>query len=155
MKLKRSLYASAFVLAVAACGGEKAVLHMQPVNTADVHVTPNEIKVSGKKLWVKVMVANASNGTLMIQRDQILAHLPNGQTLTRAIGTGGGYGWGYAYVDTHAPYVVPPGAMHPVNFEFEEQGFKWSDVPSVQIDFAGAVTRDGQPVAVPAFVVSR
>ena len=131
------------------------MLHMAPVDSADVHVTPTEIVYSGKKLWIKIMVQNNSKGTLMIQRDQMVAHLPNGQTLSRAVGTGGvGWGYGYAY-DTHAPYVLPPGAMHPVNVEFEEQGFKWKEIPSAQIDFGGAITRDGQPVVVPPFVVSR
>ena len=152
--MKRFLYASAVVLAFAACGGDKEVLHMQNVDTAELHVTPTEIRISGKKLWLKLNVANATNGTLMIQRDQIVAHLPNGQTLTRAIAKGG-YGWGYAYVNTHQPYIIPPGAMHPLNVEYEEQGFKWKDIPSVQIDFAGAATINGQPVAVPAFVVQR
>ncbi len=136
------------------CGGGKIILHMQgPVQSADIHVTPTELMISGKKLWVKLQVQNASSGMLMLQRDQIVVHLPNGQTLTRAIGTGGwGYGYGY---DLHQPYVIPPGAIHPVYVEFEEQGFKWKEIPSAQIDFAGALTRDGQPVAVPPFVVSQ
>jgi hypothetical protein len=148
----------AFVLPVAltlaGCGGGKVVMHMAPVNSADVNVSPTELVVSGKKLWLKLMVQNNSKGTLMIQRDQIVAHLPNGQTLSRAVATGG-WGYGYAVYDTHAPYVLPPGAMHPVNVEYEEQGFKWKEIPSAQIDFAGAVTRDGQPVTVPPFVVSQ
>jgi hypothetical protein len=156
--MKRFVQASALVVTLSACGGEKAVLHMQPVATADVRVTPTELKISGKKLWIKLMVSNSSSGVLMIQRDQIVAHIPGGQTLTRAMGTYGGYGWGYGYgaeYASHQPYVLPPGAMHPVYVEFEQQGFKWEDIPSAQIDFAGAVTRDGQIVPVPAFVVSR
>ncbi len=141
-------------LTLVACGGGKIVLHMQgPVQSADIHVTPTELIISGKKLWVKLLVQNASSGTLIIQRDQIVAHLPNGQTLTRAIGTGG---WGYygAYA-THEPYVLPPGAIHPVYVEYEEQGFKWKEMPSAQLDFAGAITRDGQPVVIPPFIVSQ
>jgi hypothetical protein len=133
------------------------MLHMQPVDTADVHIVPTEVMFSGKKLWVKLIVTNNSKGTIIIQRDQMTAHLPSGQTLTRAMGTYAG-GWGYAYgagYTTHEPYVMPPGSMHPVYVEFEEQGFKWRDIPSAQVDFAGAITRDGQPVSVPAFVVSR
>ncbi len=158
--MNRSVYAVALAATLAACGGERATLHMQPVATADVSVTPTEITISGKKLWVKLMVQNRTSGVVMLQRDQIVAHLPNGQTLARAMGTyGGGWGYGYAYAGgyegIHAPYIMPPGSMHPVYVEFEEQGFKWQDIPSAQIDFAGAITKDGQAVPVPPFVVSR
>jgi hypothetical protein len=136
---------------LAACGGEKITLHMQgAVQSNDIRVTPTELVVSGKKLWIKLIVQNATAGTLLIQRDQIVAHLPNGMTLTRAIGSGA---WGY--VPSHEPYVVPPGAMHPVYFEYDEQGFKWKDIGSVQIDFGGAITNNGQPVVVPPFVISQ
>jgi hypothetical protein len=138
------------VVATAACGGEKVYLRMQNVDTADVHVVPTEIMISGAKLWVKIMVTNGSQGTLLLQRDQITCHVPNGMTLTRAVGT-----WGHAYGAGYAPYILPPGAMHPVYIEFEEQGFKWKDMPSAQIDFNTAITKDGQPVAVPPFTVSR
>jgi hypothetical protein len=108
---------------------------------------------------VKLMVMNTTNGPLMVQRDQIFARLPNGQSLTRAVGSGAyGYGWGYGYnVESalHLPYYLPPGAMHPVHVEFEEQGFKWDDVPSLWIDFGGAVTRNGEVVRVPPFVLTR
>jgi hypothetical protein len=158
--MNRLLYAlilAATLLASAACGGGKVVLRMQPVESADIRVTPTDVYLSGKKLWIKILVQNTSSGTLIIQRDQMLAHLPNGQTLTRAMGTYGGWGYGYGagYAGIHEPYVLPPGVMHPVYIEFEELGFKWKDIPGAQIDFAGAITRDGQPVVVPPFVVSR
>jgi hypothetical protein len=158
--MNRALYALLLTVTLAACGGGKIVLHMQPVATASVNVTPTELVISGKKLWVKIIVQNNTNGTLMLQRDQMVAHLPNGQTVARAMGTyGGGWGYGYAYAGgyegIHAPYVLPPGAMHPVYVEFEEQGFKWKDIPSATIDFGNGITRDGQPVAVPPFTVSQ
>jgi hypothetical protein len=156
--MSKLYYSIALSLALVGCGGGKIVLRMQPqpVDTADVHVTPTELMISGKKLWVKLQVQNLSAGTLLIQRDQIVAHLPNGQTLTRAIGTyGGGWGYGYGAYEAHMPYALPPGAIHPVYVEYEEQGFKWKEMPSAQIDFGASITRDGQPVAVPPFIVSR
>jgi hypothetical protein len=159
--MSRLLYVFALAFALSACGGETIVLRMQPVASADVRVTPTELIVKGKKLWIKLIVQNMTDGVIMIQRDQMVAHLPNGQTLARAMGTYGGVGWGYGYAyaggyeGIHAPYVLPPGAMHPVYVEYEQQGFKWEDVPSVQIDFAGAITRDGKPLPVPPFVLSR
>jgi hypothetical protein len=135
----------ALTVAVAACGGEKIVLHAQPVDSAGVHVQPLDIYVGGKKLWVRLSVTNSGTGTLIVQRDAVVAHTPNGQTIGRAQGT---YG-------LHEPYVIPAGGMHLVYVEFEEQGFKWKDMPSATIDFANAVTRDGQPVVVTPFAVSR
>jgi hypothetical protein len=150
--MTKLVYSIALAFALVACGGSKIILRMQPIDTADVNVTPTELMISGKKLWVKLQVQNRSTGTLLIQRDQIVAHLPNGQTLTRAIGS---MGWGYGVYDAHVPYVLPPGAIHPIYVEYEEQGFKWKDQPSAQIDFGAAITRDGQPVTVPQFIVSR
>jgi hypothetical protein len=143
--MNRIIYAVIFAVALAACGGGKVVLRAQPVDSAEVHVIPLEVYLSGKKLWVRINVQNTSQGTLIIQRDAMLAHLPNGQTLTRAMGS-----WGL-----HEPYVLPPGAMHPVYVEFEAQGFKWQDMPGAQIDFANGVTLNGQPIVVPPFTVSR
>jgi hypothetical protein len=154
--MSKLFYSIPLALGLVACGGGKIVLRMQPqpLATADVRVTPTELEISGKKLWVKLQVQNLSTGTILIQRDQIIAHLPSGQTLTRAIGTGG-WGYGYGVYDAHMPYALPPGAIHPVYVEYEEQGFKWKEMPSAQIDFGAAITRDGQPVAVPPFIVSR
>ncbi len=113
--MNKLLYVGVLAAALAGCGGEKIVLHAQPLDSADIHVQPLDVYVNGKKLWVRVQVTNASKGTLMVQRDAMTAHLPNGQTINRAMGT---YG-------THDPYVILPGAMHLVYVEFEEQGFKW------------------------------
>ncbi len=143
--MNKLIYASILAATVAGCGGGKIILHAQPVDSPDIHVTPLDVYVGGKKLWVRLQVTNASQGTLILQRDAMTAHLPNGQTLTRAMGT---YGM-------HEPYVLPPGAMHLVYVEFEEQGFKWKDIPSAQVDFAGAITKNGQPVVVPPFLVAR
>jgi hypothetical protein len=132
-------------MVIAGCGGEKIVMHAQPLDSPDLHVTPTELRVGGTKLWVKLMVQNVGQGTLILQRDAMVAHLPNGQTVPRAMGS-----WG-----THEPYVITPGAVHPVYVEFDQQGFKWADVPSVQIDFNSAITKDGKPLTVPAFVVTR
>jgi hypothetical protein len=143
--MNRTFYTLLFPMVLAGCGGEKIVMHAQPLDSADIRVTPTELRVGGKKLWVKVMVQNTGTGTLILQRDAMTAHLPSGQTVPRAMG-----GWGL-----HEPYVITPGAVHPVYVEFEEQGFKWSDVPSAQIDFTNAITKDGKPLTVPPFLVTR
>ncbi|HEY2510452.1 MAG TPA: hypothetical protein VGI39_06340 [Polyangiaceae bacterium] len=141
-KLGASLF---FAVALAACGGHKEYMRAEPVQTADVNVTPMQVWTGGGKLWVRVNVANASQGTLTVVRDAMTVHLGNGMSIGRSAGS----------TSTHNPYVIPPGASHAVYAEFEEQGFKWEDVPGVQVDFTNAITKDGQAVAVPPLVVAR
>jgi hypothetical protein len=144
--MRNFIFASSLLLSLAACPGEKIVLHAQPLASADVQVSPLELYVDGEKLWVRVLVTNTSQGTITVQRDAMTAHLPNGTVIPRAMGTFG---------SVHTPYVLPPGGVHPVYVEFAAQGFDWKDVPTAQIDFTGAVTRDGQAVQVPPFVVAQ
>jgi hypothetical protein len=143
--MKLILSSALVSLALAGCGGEKIVLHTQPLDTADIHVTATEARIGGKKLWLKLMIQNNGSGTLIVTRDAMTAHLPNGQTLNRAVGS-----W-----TSHEPYVITPHGLHPVFVEFEQQGFEWKDVPQAQIDFTNAITKDGQPLSVPPFVVTR
>jgi hypothetical protein len=39
--------------------------------------------------------------------------------------------------------------------EYEQRSFVWRDVPSVEVDFDGAITRDGARVDVPPLLVRR
>jgi hypothetical protein len=133
---------------------------MEPVASADIQVTPTQIVTRGNTLRVKILVKNSSAGTMTLERDKILVHLPSGQTVTRAPGVPYGEGlwgsyYGYGGWVTHEPYVLPPGATHPVDVSFDALGFEWKDVPSAQVDFDGAITRDGQAVFVPPFAVGR
>ncbi len=126
-------------LSMAACGGGKEYWHAQAVTSPDVTVTPTQIWVGGKKLWVRLNVQNGSKGTLIVNRDAIVAHTATGQTVGRASG---------AYTQ-HEPYVIMPGSFHPVYVEFEEQGFNWREAGGVQIDLGKAIMKDGQPVVAP------
>jgi hypothetical protein len=150
---------AALVLTLAACT-PGIVLHGQPVDSARIRVSPTEVGLSGAKLSVKLVVENSSETTLVIRPDQIVVRLSTGQVVTRAAGKPYGEGiWGSYYGGggwvTHDPDVLPPGTRRAVDVEYEELGFVWADFPSVQVDFDGAVTRDGQPVVLPALVVSR
>ena len=123
-------------------------------------MTPTEVGLSGAKLSVKLVVENTSETTLVVRPDQIVVRLSTGQVVTRDAGKPYGEGiWGSYYGGggwvTHEPDVLPPGTRHAVNVEYEELGFAWTDFPSVKVDFDGAVTRDGEPVVLPALVVSR
>jgi hypothetical protein len=87
---------------------------------------------------------NGTDQPIIVDRDQIVARLPSGAVIHRAEGT----------YSQHAPYMIPPGAGHPVYVEFAGEGFDWRDVPSAQIDFSPGVTANGQPVAVPPLAVA-
>jgi hypothetical protein len=126
-----------------ACGGGKRVWAVQPV-TGPVTIQPEEVWVRGGKLWVRVVVVNNTGAPIVVDRDQIVAHLPNGAVVRRAEGT----------YTQHMPYVIPPGAGHPVYVEFYGEGFNWRDVPNAQVDFSPGVTTNGQPVAVPPLTVA-
>ena len=98
-----------FVLAslLSACGGGKHFWAAQPVN-GPVSIQPEEVWVHHSKLWVRTNVVNGTDQPIMIDRDQIVARLPNGAMVHRASGS----------ATVHAPYVVPPGASHAVYVEF-------------------------------------
>jgi hypothetical protein len=153
-------HAGALALAVAACAPARVVLHAQPVEQGDIHVSPLEAALRGDKLSLKLAVQNRSDATLVIRPDRVVVRLPTGHTVTRAMGMPYGEGmWGSYYGGggwvTHDPDVLPPGGTRVVDVEYEELGFEWTDFAKVEVDFDGAITRDSQPVVVPALVVSR
>jgi len=121
-----------------ACGGGKTYMRAQTVQSAGVLVQPTDVWIGGHKLWVRVDLANQGPAPLIVNRDAIVARLPNGQTVPRAVGR----------TTVHNEYMIPPGASHAVWVEFEEAGFDWHAVPQVTIDFTPAVMRAGQPVPV-------
>jgi hypothetical protein len=126
------------------CGGHKEYMHAQAVTSPDITVQPLEIWIGGKKLWVRVNVQNNSKSVVVVNRDAMTAHLGNGRTVGRAMGS----------YTQHEPYNIMPGSFHPVYVEFSQEGFNWHEVGPVQIDFTGAVLKDGAPVAVPPLVAA-
>jgi hypothetical protein len=124
------------VLALLACS--KTYLHAETARGDGVTVQPTQVWIGGHKLWVRVNVMNESPEPILVDRDAIVARLPNGQTVERAVGR----------TSLHGAYTVPPGGFHAVYVEFEERGFDWDTVPSVTIDFTRGITRGGMPVRV-------
>jgi hypothetical protein len=130
-------------LTLACGGGGKHFWSAQPVS-GPITIQPQEIWAHGGKLWVRTMVTNGTQAPINIDRDQVVARLPNGAVAHRAAG---------AYT-LHAPYMVPPGGVHEVYVEFGAEAGPWRDVPSAQIDFSAAITSNGQPVQVPPLTVA-
>ncbi len=124
------------VLALVAC--TKSYLHADVAQAEGVVVQPLETWIGGHKLWVRVDVVNEGQEAITVNRDAIVARLPSGQVVGRAVGR-----W-----TQHEAYVVPPQATHPVYVEFEEAGFDWDRTPSVTIDFGHALMRGNQPIVV-------
>jgi hypothetical protein len=133
----------AMSLSVVGCGS-KEYLRAQSIATPDVTVTPLQVWIGGKKLWVRVNIQNNGRSMIAVDRDAMTARTAAGQTVPRAIGT----------YTQHEPYNILPGSFHPVYVEFEEAGFDWRDAGVVQVDFSHSILRDGQAVPVPLLAVS-
>ena len=130
-------------LSAVACG-HKEVWHTQVAEQNGVRIVPEQVYVSGHKLWVRTTVVNGTQQAMLILRDEIVVRLPNGAVVPRAAGR----------TSLHQPYNVMPGGAHEVYVEFEDNGFDWRAVPSVNVDFSPGVTLDGQPVQLAPLVAS-
>ena len=129
---------------VIACGGGKRYWVAQAA-PGPITIQPEQVWVAHGKLWVRTNVVNGTNQPIMINRDSIVARLPNGAVVPRAAGS----------ATIHAPYLIPPGASHAVYVEFYGGELDWDTVPTAQIDFSSGVTMNGQPIAVPPLTVSK
>ncbi len=115
------------ILALVAC--TKSYLHAELAQAEDVIVQPENVWIDRHKLWVRVEVINQGDEHIVVNRDAIVARLPSGQIVDRAMGR----------TTVHATYVIPPKASRAVYVEFAEAGFDWDRVPSVTIDFTNAI----------------
>ena len=116
----------------------KTYLHAEAAQAEGVVVQPMQAWIGGHKLWVRVNVINEGSEPILVDRDAVVARLPSGQSVGRALGR----------TSLHGAYMIPPSASHPVYVEFEEAGFDWDTVPRVTIDFTQAITRGAQHVPV-------
>lgn len=139
----RTLLFVVLLVSLVACGGGKHFWLAQ-AQPGPITIQPQEVWAHGHKLWVRASVVNGTAQPILVDRDQIIARLPNGAVVHRAMGT----------YTQHAPYMIPPGGGHEVYVEFAEEGFDWHDVPTAQIDFSPGVLVNGQPVTVPPLAVT-
>ena len=124
-------------------GCSKHYFHADVAEYEGVTVQPMQITTSAHKLWVKVMVTNSGTQPIVVNRDAIVARLPSGQVIGRAMGT----------YTVHDAYFIPGGMSHEVYVEFHEAGFDWDTVPQVTIDFSRGMTRNGQRLPIQMGVV--
>ncbi len=116
----------------------KSYLRAETAQAEGVVVQPLQVWIGGQKLWVRVTVANEGSEPIVVDRDQVVARLPSGQTIGRSVGK----------TSLHGAYFIPPHTSHLVYVEFEEQGFDWDAVPRAVIDFTPAMTRGNQHISV-------
>ena len=124
------------LLALVAC--TKSYLHAETAQAEGVIVQPLQVWVGGHKLWVRVNVANEGSEAILVDRDRVVARLPSGQTVGRAVGK----------TSLHNAYVIPGHTSHLVYVEFEEAGFDWDTVPGATIDFTPAIMRGNDHIAI-------
>ena len=136
MNLVRTILAAMFLFSVA-CGGRQ--VWVGQAVSGPVSIQPQKAWFEGGKLWVRTIVVNNTGQAITINRDAIIARLPNNTRVPRANST------------SHEPYFLASGGAHDVNLEFEGD---FSNVANAEVDFSPGVTLNGQPMQVPPLVVS-
>jgi hypothetical protein len=124
----------------AAFAGETAYAGPVPFDRHGVMVSPRELFLKDNKIWLRLTVINNTGKVMVLDKNQILAHLPDGRTLSRALGTFGKYA---------RPAVVQPGLSHDLNIEYE-----MGPAPmEVTIDFNLGFIVDGKTQPLGPYVV--
>ncbi|HSQ62100.1 MAG TPA: hypothetical protein VLM85_02760 [Polyangiaceae bacterium] len=124
------------LFALLACA--KHYFHADTAEYEGITVQPTLVVASGDKLWVRTTVTNSGTQPIVVNRDAIVARLPSGMVVGRAMGT----------TTIHEPYFIAGGMSHEVNVEFHEAGFDWHVVPQATIDFTAGITRNGQRIPI-------
>ena len=133
--MKLRLFAMLVVVGMIACG--KTYLHAAAAQNEGVTVQPMQVWIGGHKLWVRVNVVNEGSEPIVVDRDAVVARLPDGQAVGRSVGR----------TSLHGTYFIPPQSSHPVFVEFEETDFDWDRVGRATIDFTPGLRRGTQPIA--------
>ena len=144
MRTRSLLLAFMLSTTATACGGGQREWAAQAIDANGVAVDPIRVWIAGNKLWVRTNMRNNGPLPVMVDRDAITVALPTGEALHRSAGSFG----------IHTPYAIPPGGSHLVYVEFLAGSARWSDVPEAQLNFQGAVTVNGQPIALPPMPLS-
>ncbi len=131
------------VVAVAAgCGGSVHYSGPPTHQAAGITLNTNKIRYDGEKLWLEFTVLNNTSKALVVDRNQILAKLPDGRQLSRETGS-----WGAMWADVH--YNIGPGLSHALHIEYRVP----NNTPTVALVLKGFIL-DGQPIELPDYVVT-
>src|SRR4051812_32535533 len=92
------------LVALVGCGGARSYWAAQPIAVQGLVIQPFEVYARGRLLNVRANLTNQGSLPVIVDRDAVTLVLPNGRVISRSQGT----------FTQHSPYVVPPGATHPV-----------------------------------------
>ena len=137
--MKRALAILLFVVALGGCLGAKQTWSAQPVATAEVRITPQEIYRRKDRLFVRVTVTNLTTENLTVDRDAMSLQLEGGRVLGRSSGM----------TTLHHPYNLPPNAAHSIYVDFKDDGIDEA-TRSANVIWKGAVFAGARELAIPA-----
>lgn len=132
----------ALVATVAGCGASVHYSGPPTQQAAGVTLNTSKIRYDGEKLWLEFTVLNNTSKQLVVDRNQIVAKLPDGRQVSRETGS-----WGAMWADV--TYKIPPGVSHALHVEYRVP----KDTPTVTLILKGFIL-DGQPLDLPDYVVT-
>jgi hypothetical protein len=154
-------YASLLLLLGTCASGcaSREYLHADAAAGAGVRVAPIAVWVKGDKLFARLLVSNDGYSSLVVHRAAMTAHPlreTTGALVARTSVERATPDNGFQDDLVSTTIAVAPGEAHLVNVDFRDQGFRWSDVSEVSIDFGESiVSDDGAPLAVPSVLALR
>jgi hypothetical protein len=123
---------------VTGCLGAKQTWSAQPVSTAEVRITPQEVYRRKDRLFVRATVTNLTNENITIDRDGISLQLEGGPLLGRSTGM----------TTLHNVYTLPPNAAHSVYVDFRDELIDESTA-GASVVWRGAVHAGRRELAIP------
>ena len=130
-------------LALGACGHGHQAWLAQPVVAGGIQIQAADAYSDGHRLHVRAMVFNNGPVPIQVNRDAVVAILPDGRSIPR----------GQGMTSTHTIYTIMPGLSHEAFVDFPAQGFAWRDLPGAQVNWSNGITINGMPVQLPPTVL--
>lgn len=126
-------------LAMGACGHAHVAWLAQPVVAGGIQIQANDAYSDNRRLYVRAMVFNNGPVPIQVNRDAVVAMLPDGRPVARGSGM----------TSTHQIYTIMPGQSHAAFVDFPGEGFNWRDMPGAQVNWSNAITINGSPIQLP------
>ena len=129
---------ASLAVVVGGCLGSKQAWTAQPVATAEVRISPQEVYRRKDRLFVRVTFTNLTKENVTVDRDGISLQLEGGRILGRSSGM----------TTLHHPYNVPPNAAHSIYVDFKDEEIDEATT-SANILWKGAVFAGAREIAIP------
>lgn len=138
MKRVLSLALLVLTLTLGGCLGAKEGWSAQPIATAEVRITPQEVYRRKDRLFVRVTFTNLTQENVTVDRDGISLQLDGGVLLARSSGT----------TTQHHPYTVPPNGAHAVYVDFRDEAIDEA-LGGANVVWKGAVFAGKREIVIP------